>query len=95
MMNAGGHKRESGRLSLRNSIVIWVTSAVLGWIVLVSSVYQVVRTSSDGVAERGGAIERSSRFAEDATRDLTTIAPASGGASIDEQPQDPVNDEER
>ncbi len=61
------------RMSLRNSLLVWVFGAVLGWAVAVVAVYGIIRSSDDH------------RVAEDIVpaeeQQLDRIAPAAGETS--------------
>lgn len=61
--------------SLRKSIVVWVSGAILGWVFAVVSVYNMLRFDGDNIAENESgtgapAVERS-LAAEDPTDGLT------------------------
>ncbi len=40
---------EADRMSMRNSLLVWVFGAVLGWVVAVVAVYSVIRDNEDHV----------------------------------------------
>ncbi len=56
------------RLSMRNSIMVWVAGAVLGWIVAVVSVWTALSTTDNNIAKNN---------APDAEQ-LEEIMPAAG-----------------
>lgn len=63
------------RMSLRNSLLVWVFGAVLGWAVAVVAVYGIIRTADDPlVAEDGTPRDE---------QQLDQIAPAAGEPSGD------------
>lgn len=74
-------RQDEERMSLRNSLLVWVFGAVLGWAVAVVAVYGIIRSADEP------------RIAEDRIPDgdraLDEIAPAAGEATGD-SPRDPL-----
>jgi len=57
------------RMSLRNSLLVWVFGAVLGWVVAVVAIYTIIRTADNShITERNSAPDAQ----------LEQIAPAAG-----------------
>lgn len=72
----------SGKLSLRNSILFWVSSAVCGWVLVVVFIYNTLRFPDvDPTAGKPTIV------AEEPSQRLNDLAPAAGG-SLDENEQD-------
>lgn len=44
-------ENKNSRLSMRNSVMVWVAGAVLGWIVAVASVWTVMDNSNSNIAK--------------------------------------------
>jgi len=42
--------KEKGRLSMRNSLIVWVSGAILGWVVAVLSVWTALSTTDSNIA---------------------------------------------
>lgn len=70
------------KLSMRNSILIWVSGACLGWVVLVVSIYTILGTSDAGRYPNG------QMAGEDPAQELNEIAPAAGNATNRESEND-------
>lgn len=73
--------RKSGKLSLRNSIMVWIGGAVLGWALMVVSIYNVLRFPTDQLAENELAPPPGIMATDD--NSLNKIAPAAGDISPD------------
>lgn len=58
------------RMSLRNSLLVWVFGAVLGWAVAVVAVYGIIRTADDPLVAEDGARSDDQQFDQ--------ITPAAG-----------------
>ncbi|RMF07528.1 MAG: hypothetical protein D6763_12140 [Alphaproteobacteria bacterium] len=41
--------RDKERMSVRNSLLVWVSGAVLGWVVAVVAIYGLLRASDESV----------------------------------------------
>lgn len=68
-MSEISRKHEQERLSLRNSLLVWVFGAVLGWAVAVVAVYGIIRTADEPLMAEDGV---------PAEEQLDRIAPAAG-----------------
>ena len=42
--------KEEGRLSMRNSLIVWISGAILGWVVAVVSVWTALSTTDSNIA---------------------------------------------
>lgn len=42
--------KENGRLSMRNSLMVWIGGAILGWVVAVVSVWFALNSSDNDIA---------------------------------------------
>lgn len=69
-------RRSKSKLSMRNSVIIWVGGAFLGWALMVVTVYNVLRFPDSQVAENGRG--NPMVIASD-EKSLNEIAPAAGG----------------
>ena len=67
-------KREKEKMSMRDSVFIWVSGAVFGWVLLMVSVYNVVRTDDPSMQGQQSVAEA------EADR-LNEILPAGGNVS--------------
>lgn len=81
MMSEITEREDKERMSIRHSLLVWVSGAVLGWVVAVVAIYGLLRdTDEPRIAEKPiPATERA--IADDspaAPEDLNKIAPASG-----------------
>lgn len=70
------------RMSMRNSLLVWVFGAVLGWVVAVVAVYSIIRDEGDRVI--AGQVKQETEMqqkavAGDKATDLNAIQPAAGG----------------
>ncbi len=67
-------------MSVRNSLLVWVSGAVLGWVVAVVAIYSLLRASDQPlVAEDPGAHNQPPPIAQEANpKDLNQITPAAG-----------------
>ncbi|MCH8684326.1 hypothetical protein [Pedomonas mirosovicensis] len=81
----------TGRLSLRNSILVWVAGIVIGWGCAVVLFYQLIRDSSE---ERGANAAALMASSEEAVG-VADIAPAAGGASDTEKASSPAKPQAR
>lgn len=76
---------ERERLSLRNSLLVWVFGAVLGWAVAVVAVYGIIRSADEPrIAEDGRSGDDEGQF--------DRIAPAAGepgGGEAEGEPRIP------
>jgi NADH:ubiquinone oxidoreductase subunit 6 (subunit J) len=53
MMSEVSEKSDQERMSIRHSLLVWVSGAVLGWVVAVVAIYSILRTSDEPmIAER-------------------------------------------
>lgn len=66
----------SERMSMRNSLLVWVSGAVLGWVVAVIAVYSALRTDEDAMVVQE-PVQRPS-IAQEAPTELDAIEPAFG-----------------
>ncbi|MEX6724503.1 hypothetical protein [Parapedomonas caeni] len=73
----------SGRLSLRNSILVWVAGIVIGWGCAVVLFYQLIRNSGTEMPVTGRPAAAMVAEERDATG-LADIAPAAGDAAPDD-----------
>lgn len=96
--NHGERNGGRARLSLRSSVMVWVGGAVLGWAIMVVSVYQVLRFPHEQAA---GPIESGALpLTASEEKALSDIAPAAGGdqsaasAPEDESATAPAEDED-
>lgn len=48
-------KDKDDRLSMRNSLIVWVAGAVLGWVVAVVSVWTTLSSTEHNIAENNPA----------------------------------------
>lgn len=80
-------KNTNRRLPLAKSILVWVSGAVLGWVVTVVSVYYVIRTDNVVASKEevsptaiGDAAHKNDQknIAKDKSEQLEPIEPASG-----------------
>ena len=78
---------KSGKLSIRNSVFIWVAGAVFGWVLMVVSVYNVLRNS-----EEHDGLAAPNIVADQQQKTLNEIAPASGNAIKQDEPEDPLDE---
>ncbi|WP_321389626.1 hypothetical protein [Emcibacter sp.] len=69
-------KNSDERLSMRQSVMIWVVGAVLGWVVAVASVYSALRTPESDIATNNAPLEETIS-PEDAAK-VQEIMPAAG-----------------
>lgn len=72
----------SERMSMRNSLLVWVSGAVLGWVVAVIAVYSALRTDEDTIIVQE-PVQRPS-IAREAPRELDAIEPAFGDDDVDQ-----------
>ncbi len=42
--------KENGRLSMRNSLMVWIVGAILGWVVAIASVWTAMNTNDSDIA---------------------------------------------
>ena len=82
----------SGKFSVRNSVFIWVAGAIFGWVLMVVSVYNVLRNSDDHIVTPQSEIEAPGILADQAPKTLNEIAPASGGGTPKDEPEDPIDE---
>lgn len=84
---------DSNRMSMRNSLLVWVFGAVLGWVVAVVAVYSIIRDEGDRVI----ATTKQPQNAEKAlasdkkARELNAIQPAAGGTTTEKKSEQPEN----
>lgn len=67
---------DAERMSMRNSLLVWVSGAVLGWVVAVVAVYSALRTDEDTIIAQDPAPRPS--MAREAPTGLDAIEPAGG-----------------
>lgn len=79
----------SGRLSLRNSILIWVAGIVISWSAAVVVFYQFIRASGP---DSSPYVARSKDSAQDSATGLSELAPASGAPEAKEAAPTPPQD---
>lgn len=73
--NIGNHDNE--RMSVRNSLLVWVSGAVLGWVVAVVAIYGLLRASDEPMV--ADMEKLSPPIAQSADPDiLNKIEPAAG-----------------
>src|SRR5690606_3867266 len=79
-MNNISDQDDKDRLSWRNSVLVWVSGAVLGWVIAVVAVYSVIRTEeASHMAQQPAALEQESSFADDLdAQEMNQIMPATG-----------------
>ena len=84
MMSEVSEKSDPSRMSLRHSLLVWVSGAVLGWVVAVVAIYSILRTGDEPmIAEQVDPSKTSTPIAqEDDPESLNTIQPASGGNDL-------------
>lgn len=75
-------EQSSGRLSLRNSILVWVAGIVIGWGCAVVLFYQLIRHSGAETPATGKPAAAMIAEERDATG-LADIAPAAGEPTAD------------
>lgn len=82
-MNDMSDSGDKDRLSWRNSVLVWVSGAVLGWVVAVVAVYSVIRTEEDALIARPPSDPKpQSEFADDPDADrLNEVMPAAGDST--------------
>lgn len=51
-------KGKDNRLSMRNSLIVWVAGAVLGWVVAVVSVWTTLNTTDRNIANNAEQMEQ-------------------------------------
>lgn len=66
------------RLSMRNSIMVWIAGAILGWIVAVVSVWTAMSTTDSNIAKN---------TSPDAEQ-MEKIMPAAGDPDKNQKPKD-------
>ncbi|MFC7049358.1 hypothetical protein [Emcibacter nanhaiensis] len=64
------------RLSMRQSVMIWVVGAVLGWVVAVASVYSALRSPESEIAENKAPLEE--KISPEDAEKVQEIMPAAG-----------------
>jgi hypothetical protein len=71
---------EKDRLSWRNSVLVWVVGAVLGWVVAVVAVYSALRSEDSAmIAQDRPALPEGHELADDSkARELNEVMPAAG-----------------
>ena len=47
MMSEVSEKSDLDRMSVRHSLLVWVSGAVLGWVVAVVAIYSILRTGDE------------------------------------------------
>tara|TARA_B100001939_G_C16946159_1_gene620456 strand:+ start:6170 stop:6433 length:264 start_codon:yes stop_codon:yes gene_type:complete len=75
-MDDNSDKDEEDRLSMRQSVMIWIVGAILGWLVAVASVYTALRAPDSDIASDQPA-SQNDVSPEDAER-VQEIMPAAG-----------------
>ena len=75
------------KLSMRNSILIWVSGACCGWVLLVAFIYNLLGTSD------AGTYPGTQMIAEDPASELNQISPAAGGNPVDEKSSEKKEDD--
>lgn len=81
MMSEISDREDQDRMSVRHSLLVWVSGAVLGWVVAVVAIYGLLRdTDEPRIADKPtpAASERAIADENPAPRELNKIAPASG-----------------
>lgn len=79
-MNNISDQDDKDRLSWRNSVLVWVSGAVLGWVIAVVAVYSVLRTEETShIAQEPAATEPDTGFADEMNaQEMNQIMPAAG-----------------
>jgi hypothetical protein len=78
MNNISDHD-EKDRLSWRNSVLVWVSGAVLGWVIAVVAVYSVIRTEEANHMAQPPAAQSDTGFASDMDgEEMNNLMPAVG-----------------
>ncbi len=72
------------RVTLGRSIILWITSAIIGWVVIIMGVYYLVRTGDTLIAEMFSSPAEQSRselmISDSDIEALKKIAPAAGSS---------------
>lgn len=78
-------RRKSRRLSLRRTMLVWIGGAIVGWAVMVTTVYNLLRFPEDGLTTAKIDMEIDPAVVASEAERLNQIEPAAGGsADIDE-----------
>lgn len=80
---------KDGRLSMRHSVMVWVAGAILGWGVAVVSVYNVVSSDDDVIAENTEPDNKGTIL--DEAQKMEKIMPAAGQDDVSRQDTTPQN----
>ncbi|WP_417318997.1 hypothetical protein [Emcibacter sp.] len=69
-------KNSDERLSMRQSVMIWVVGAVLGWVVAVASVYSALRSPDSEIAKN--TLHKEETVSPEDAEKVQEIMPAAG-----------------
>lgn len=80
-------------MSMRQSLIIWVGGAIGGWVLLVFTIYNVLRLPNAEVIQADIQPDLPASMAEEVDR-LNRISPASGGQQVPLEGDDLDDDDE-
>lgn len=81
-MSGGELKKREDRLSIRTSVIVWLSGAVLGWVVAVLVIYSIIRVPDSNPISGSPAIMEAKKHSPESANpdDLSRIETASGKA---------------
>lgn len=74
-------RRKSRRLSLRRTMLVWIGGAIVGWAVMVTTVYNLLRFPEDGLTTAKIDMEIDPAVVANEAERLNQIEPAAGGSA--------------
>lgn len=82
-MASGELKKREDRLSIRTSVIVWLSGAVLGWVVAVLVVYSIIRVPDNNMSDTFSGKPAVMQAKQDSSKsanpdDLSRIETASG-----------------
>jgi hypothetical protein len=95
MMSDNEKRKKEDRLSIRTSVIVWLSGAVLGWVVAVLAVYTILRAPDSNISANkpGGAAIQEAQHTPAKNGDaagLSAIEPAAGPTTAGAKKSNPL-----